>query len=151
MAKVELTFMVDANGILKVSAREQTSGREATVQVTPSHGLTDEEVERMIVDSIEKAEEDFSARKLVEARTEATRVIVVTRKSLAENAALISPEQVEKLRKAVDELDEAVKGNDADRVMALMDDVNNLGMPLAEAMMNQVANKVLKDRKVADL
>jgi len=71
MARIEVKFLIDANGILHVSAREQRSGKEAEIQVQPSYGLTDEQVEGMILDSFDSAEEDFRRRQVIEARNEA--------------------------------------------------------------------------------
>jgi molecular chaperone DnaK (HSP70) len=71
MARIEVKFLIDANGILHVSAREQRSGKEAEIQVQPSYGLTDEQVESMILDSFDSAEEDFRQRQVIEARNEA--------------------------------------------------------------------------------
>ena len=75
MARIEVKFLIDANGILHVSAREQRSGKEAEIQVQPSYGLTDEQVESMILDSFDSAEEDFRQRQVIEARNEAETIL----------------------------------------------------------------------------
>jgi molecular chaperone HscA len=75
MARLEVTFMVDADGILRVSAREETTGQEAAIEVKPSYGLTDDEVERMILDSLAHGEEDVKARLLAEQRVEADGIV----------------------------------------------------------------------------
>src|SRR4029077_5355577 len=82
MARVQVTFQIDANGILSVTARELRTDVEQTIEVKPSYGLTDEEVERMLLDSFEHAEADFAARLLIDARNDAETVIVATEKSL---------------------------------------------------------------------
>src|SRR4029078_9659516 len=82
MPRVQVHFQIDANGILSATARELRTGVEQTVEVKPSYGLTDEEVERMLLDSFEHAESDFAARLLIEARNEAESVIQATEKSL---------------------------------------------------------------------
>src|SRR5678809_696245 len=92
MARVEITFLIDADGLLKVMAKELTTGKEASVEVKPSYGLTDEEVERMLIESFDHAEEDFDARLLIEARNEAESVILATEKSFATDAALLTDE-----------------------------------------------------------
>ena len=79
MARLEVTFMVDADGILRVSAREETTGQEASIEVKPSYGLTDDEVERMLLDSFAHAEEDVKARLLAEQRVEADGIVAAAR------------------------------------------------------------------------
>src|SRR5205807_7347011 len=82
MPRVQVRFQIDANGILNVTAAELRTGVEQTIEVKPSYGLTDDEVEQMLLDSFENAEADFEARLLIEARNEAERVIRATEKSL---------------------------------------------------------------------
>ena len=82
LPRVQVQFQIDANGILSVTAHELRTNVEQTIEVKPSYGLTDEEVERMLVDSFEHAEADFAARLLIEARNEAETVILATEKSL---------------------------------------------------------------------
>ena len=79
MARLEVTFHVDADGLLHVTARELTTGIEQKVEVKPSYGLTDEEVERMLLDALDHGEDDFEARRLVDARVEAERLLLATR------------------------------------------------------------------------
>ena len=83
MARLEVTFLVDADGILRVSAREETTGKEAAIEVKPSYGLTDEEVERMLLDSFAHAEDDVKARLLAEQRVEAERIVAAARAAMA--------------------------------------------------------------------
>ncbi len=80
MPRIEVKFIIDANGILHVSAREQRSGKEAEIEVQPSYGLTDEQVEGMILDSFDNAEEDFRQRQIVEARNEAETILTALEK-----------------------------------------------------------------------
>src|SRR5262249_9638922 len=80
MARIEVKFLIDANGILHVSAREQRSGKESEIQVQPSYGLTDEQVEGMILDSFDNAEQDFSQRQLIEARNETETILTALEK-----------------------------------------------------------------------
>ena len=80
MPRIEVKFLIDANGILHVSAREQRSGKEAEIQVQPSYGLTDEQVEGMILDSFDNAEEDFRQRQVIEARSEAATILAALEK-----------------------------------------------------------------------
>ena len=112
MPRIEVKFLIDANGILHVSAREQRSGKEAEIEVQPSYGLTDEQVESMILDSFDSAEEDFRQRQLIEARNEADTILAALEKGKKSPAwgQLTSDEkkQIAKLEKALNE----VKGED---------------------------------------
>jgi len=92
MARLEVTFLIDADGLLKVLAKELTTGQEASIEVKPSYGLSDEEVERMLVESFEYAEEDLAKRNLVVERVEAQRILAATRQAFITDAALLDPE-----------------------------------------------------------
>ena len=89
MARLEVTFMVDADGILRVSAREETTGKEAAIEVKPSYGLTDDEVERMLLDSFAHAEDDVKARLLAEQRVEADRIVAAARAAMRDAPELL--------------------------------------------------------------
>src|ERR1700720_1607861 len=108
IARIEVKFLIDANGILHVSAREQRSGKEAEIEVQPSYGLTDEQVESMILDSFDSAEEDFRQRQLIEARNEAETILSALEKSKKSPAwgqlANGERKQIAKLEKALQEV-----------------------------------------------
>src|SRR5262245_57608935 len=91
MARLEVTFRVDAAGLLSVTAKELTTGVEQKVEVKPSYGLTDEEVENMLLAALEHGEEDLEARRLIEERVEADRILLATRKALGVDADLLEP------------------------------------------------------------
>src|SRR5439155_7782529 len=99
-------------GILRVSAREQVTGKEAAIDVKPSYGLTDEEVERMLLDSFAHGESDVKARQLAEQRVEAERILAATRAVLEATPALASPEDREAIDRAARALDQVVAGAD---------------------------------------
>jgi molecular chaperone DnaK len=149
--RVEVTFLVDQNGILKVQALEKRSGREASVEVVPSHGLTDAEVERMLLESVEKAEEDRVARRLIDLRTDGEVVIRATEKSLENVRARLSPEQIAEVRAGVDELRRALAGADPAAAQAALEKLNLLTLPIAEMQMNAVAAHVLRGKKLSDV
>ena len=118
MPRVQVQFQIDANGILSVTARELRTEIEQTIEVKPSYGLTDEEVERMLLDSFEHAEADFAARLLIEARNEAETVIMATEKSLrapdfpAIAAAELAPGERERIEAALADLKAVLNGSD---------------------------------------
>jgi molecular chaperone DnaK len=145
--RVEVKFLIDANGILHVSAREQRSGKESEIQVQPSYGLTDEQVESMILDSFDSAEEDFRQRQVIEARNEAGTILAALEKGKKSPAwgQLTSDEKkrIAKLEKALNQ----VKGEDDYPAIRIAIDALNQGtMRLAELMMDSAVSTVLKGK-----
>ena len=139
--RVEVKFLIDANGILHVSAREQRSGKEAEIEVQPSYGLTDEQVESMILDSFDSAEEDFRQRQVIEARNEAGTIIAALEKGKRSPAwgQLTSDEKkrIAKLEKALN----AVQGeDDYQAIRTAIDALNQGTMRLAELMMDSAVS-----------
>ncbi len=104
-ARIRVTFTVDADGLLSVSAREQTSGVEARIDVKPSYGLTDEQIARMLQDGFATAEQDMQARALVEARVDADRMLIATQSALDADGDLLAPDE----RAAIDALMQALR------------------------------------------
>jgi molecular chaperone DnaK len=152
--RVEVKFLIDANGILHVSAREQRSGKEAEIEVHPSYGLTDEQVESMILESFDSAEEDFRQRQLIEARNEAGTILAALEKGRKSPAwgqlTTNAKKKIAKLEKALND----VKGEDDYQAIRKAIDVLNQGtMRLAELMMDSAVSSVLKGKTMeqADL
>ena len=145
--RVEVKFLIDANGILHVSAREQRSGKEAEIEVQPSYGLTDEQVESMILDSFDSAEEDFRQRQLIEARNEAGTIIAALEKGKRSPAwgQLTSDEKkrIAKLEKALNEVKDE---DDYQAIRNAIDALNQGTMRLAELMMDSAVSTALKGK-----
>ena len=110
LARVQVTFRVDADGLLKVSAREQRTGISQTIAVRPSHGLTDDEIERMLLASIEHAEDDLQARLLIDSRVEAQRILAATETQLEQNGDLLTADERAQIESAMLKLRTAVAG-----------------------------------------
>jgi len=151
MPRIEVRFLIDANGILRVSAREQRSGQEAEIDVQPSYGLTDEQVENMLLESFDFAEEDFRQRQIIEARREADTILTALAKAKKNQAwqELTSEERrnVETLEKAL----AAVKdGEDFHAIRAGIDALNEATMRLAELMMDTAVSTALKGKAMDD-
>jgi Fe-S protein assembly chaperone HscA len=151
MAQIDVTFLVDANGLLTVSAHEQRSGQEAKVTVQPSHGLTEEEVERLVLESIEHAREDFNARRFIELKTKAEGDLRHTEKTLALEGANLSAEERQRIDAAKAWTRQAMQGDGPDRLHEALDELNKATMPLAERVMNAVTKAALKDRKMQEI
>jgi molecular chaperone DnaK (HSP70) len=149
--RLEVTFLVDANGILSVTAADLRTGHERSVEVKPSYGLTDLEIERMLEESIDFAEEDVRQRQLREARVEADMILHATRESLRANAALLEAAEVEGIRGAVASLERVREGDD---YLAIRDAVEALSRetePFARRIMDRSLNEALGHRRLDDL
>ncbi len=152
MARVEVKFTIDANGILQVRARDMLTGEEHGVEVQPSYGLTDTEIERMLEESIEYAEQDFAQRQLIEARTEAESILHFTEKSLAsEPAADLPADERARIDAAVQTLRQATAGTDYKLIRRRIDELNQATTPLAERMMNRVLQATVEGKRLDDL
>jgi Fe-S protein assembly chaperone HscA len=155
LARIEVKFLIDASGILQVSAADLRAGTEHSIEVQPSYGLDDAEVERMLEESIEFAEQDLTERQLIEARNEAESVLALTEKALAREHAEAPGELPEDERRAVEDaiaaLRESLAGKDYKRIRALMDVLNQASMPLAERMMNRALATALEGKKLGDV
>jgi Fe-S protein assembly chaperone HscA len=149
--RVEVKFLIDANGILHVSAREQRSGKEAEIQVQPSYGLTDEQVEGMILDSFDNAEEDFRRRQLIEARAETATILTALEKAKKSPAwgALTTDEkkQIAKMEKSLAAVNAA---EDYQAIRKAIDALNQGTMRLAELMMDTAVSTALKGKNMDD-
>jgi len=152
--RIEVKFVIDANGILHVSAREQRSGKAAEIEVQPSYGLTDEQVESMILESFDTAEEDFRQRQVIEARNEAETILAAIDKGKKSPAwgQLSSAEtrQIAKLEKA---LNDVKKFDDYQAIRKSIDELNQATTRLAELMMDSAVSSALKGKTMdqADL
>jgi Fe-S protein assembly chaperone HscA len=157
MPRVQVQFQIDANGILSVTARELRTETEQTIEVKPSYGLTDEEVERMLVDSFEHAEADFAARMLIDARNEAEAVIRATEKSLtapefAEVAAAeLKPGEQKRIEQTLTALKHVVQSADRAAILQWTKVLNDNTQHLAEVMMNRSVRAALSGRNVDEI
>jgi len=154
LARVEVKFLIDANGILQVSARDLRTAEERSIEVQPSYGLSDAEIEHMLEESIEYAEQDFSERQLVEARNEAESMLHATEKSLTqvkEEQVELGPEERRAIDAAVAALRQAMAGSDYKLVRARVDELNQATLPLAERMMNRALATALEGKHVEEV
>jgi molecular chaperone DnaK len=151
LPRIEVRFLIDANGILRVSAREQRSGQEAEIDVKPTYGLTDEQVENMLLESYDYAEEDFRQRQVIEARQEADTILTVLAKEKKNQAwrELTSEERgsIEALEKS---LLDVGRGDDYHAIRAGIDALNQSTMHFAELMMETVVSATLKGKSMDD-
>src|SRR5437879_3200479 len=151
LAQIDVTFLVDANGLLTVTAKEQRSGKEAKVTVQPCHGLTDDEVERLVLESIEHARADFGTRRLIELRNKADAEVRHTEKALAAQGANLAAEQRQRVEAAVTRTRQVIQGDDVDRLQEAADELASATAPLAELMMNAVVRSTLEGKKMEEV
>jgi Fe-S protein assembly chaperone HscA len=149
--RVEVTFMIDANGILNVTAADLRTGRERSVEVKPSYGLTDEEIERMLEESIDFAEEDVGMRLLIEARTEADTVLHATEKALHQHASFLAAGEEERILTAVRTLQEAKKGEDYNHIRDLTDALSDATTPFAQRIMDASIQEALGQKRLSEV
>ena len=148
VARIRVTYQVDADGLLSVSASEQTSGVETRIEVKPSYGLTDGEIARMIEDSYLHAKDDLEARRLAEQKAESTRLLEATESALAEDAALLSEEEQSVILTAMATLRASLDGSDWLAIKQAADSLNQVSTEFAGRRMDYNIKAVLTGQRV---
>jgi len=152
LPRIEVKFLIDANGILQVGAKDLRSGGQHSIEVQPSYGINDSEIERMLEESIEYAEQDFAERQVIEARTESESILSATAKALANpQSAGLSAEERAKIDASVAALRESVTGSDYKLIRTRVDELNHATEHLAELLMNSAVSTALEGRKLAEV
>jgi Fe-S protein assembly chaperone HscA len=147
LPRIEVKFLLDANGILHVSAREARSGKESEIEVQPSYGLTDEQVENMILESFDYAEEDFANRQLIEARNEANTIVTALEKARNGPAwKQLTSRERDDIGKLENALRSVIDGNDYQAIRTAVETLNQATMRLAELMMDSAVSTALKGK-----
>ncbi len=148
LPKVEVTFLIDADGILKVSATELRSGVAQSIDVKPQYGLTDEEVEKMLLDSLTNAKDDIKIRAVIEASTEAQLMLDTTEKFLVKHKDLLEPHEQEMTLAQMQKLREAINAQDKDRIQKEQELLNDISRPYAERVMDAALKDAMKGKKI---
>jgi molecular chaperone DnaK len=152
LPRIEVKFLIDANGILQVGAKDLRTGEEHSIEVQPSYGLNDDEIERMLEESIEYAEQDFAERQVIEARAESETILAATQKALAnDQAARLGEDERAKIDAAVAVVQEAAGGTDYKLIRRRIDELNRATEHLAELLMNSAVSNALEGRKLAEV
>ena len=149
-ARIRVTFQVDADVLLSVSAREMTSGAEASIVVKPSYGLTDEEIVRMLQEGNSSAEADMQARKLREEQVEAKRLLESTASALTQDGDLLSPEEQSEIDRLARAVGSAINGTDADMIHKAVEALSKGTEAFAERRMDRSIRAALAGRSVND-
>ena len=148
LPKVDVSFLINADGILQVSAKELRSGASQSIDIKPQYGLTDEEVEERLMDSITHAKEDIATRALVEARTEAEQMLSVTEKFLTKNASILTKEELTASANAMQALQLAITMEDKNLIQTKTEELNDITRPFAERAMDQAISGALKGKDI---
>ena len=148
LPKVEISFLVNADGILVVKAKELRSGVEQSIEVKPQYGLTDLEVEKMLLDSITHAKDDMQNRALAEARTEGRLILDTTGQFLEKNSLFLTVEELSLTKQAMIELDSLLNNGDKDTIHTAIEKLNEISRPYAERIMDQAIGMAMKGKQI---
>ena len=151
MARLDVTFKVDADGLLHVHAIETNTGKEASVDVRPTYGLTEEEMEDMLIDALDHGEEDLIKRRVAEGRIEGERVILATEKGLREGHDLLQPGEEEKIRAAINKLHLAIAGDEPDPIRVATEELDKATSEFAGRRMNEAIARAIAGRAVDEV
>ena len=152
LSRIEVKFLIDANGILQVAAKDVRSGEQNTIEVRPSYGLDDADIERMLEESIEYAEQDFAERQLIEARTEAESILTAVAKALANpQSANLSDSERAVVDKSITALKDSVMGIDYKLIRTRIDELNRATEHLAELLMNSAVQTAFEGKNLAEV
>jgi molecular chaperone HscA len=148
LPKVEVSFLINADGILVVSAKEIRSGVQQSIEVKPQYSLTDEQVEAMLLDSLQHAKDDMQKRALVEAQSEAIVMLETTRSFLKKNEGLVTTEEVAQTMNAIQELESVLNADDKNAIQKKTEDLNNISRPYAERLMDEAISQSMRGKKI---
>ncbi|MBP6022210.1 Fe-S protein assembly chaperone HscA [Ferruginibacter sp.] len=148
MPKVEVSFLINADGILVVKAKELRSGIEQAIEVKPQYELTDEAVEKMLLDSIKNAEKDIATRALVEAKTEGEQLLQTTEKFIQKNIAALTPQELNDTSLAMQALQLALQLEDKNLIQVKTEELNGISRPYAERVMDGAISKSMKGERM---
>ncbi len=144
LPKVEVTFLINADGILQVKAKELRSGVEQTIDIQPQYGLTDNEVERMLLESITHAKDDIAVRALVEARTEGQQMLETTERFLTKHARFLSADELTDTAHAMQNLQMALTMDNKDLIQEKIEALNEISRPYAERVMDEAVSQRMR-------
>jgi molecular chaperone HscA len=150
LPKVDVQFLINADGILQVRAKELRTGLTQSIEIKPQYGLTDQEVEQRLMDSITHAKVDIATRALVEAKTEAEQILDVTEKFMSKNVSLLSKEELMQTAEAMQALQLAITMEDKNLIQSKTEVLNELTRPFAERVMDQAISGALKGKGIMD-
>jgi molecular chaperone HscA len=150
LPKVEVTFLINADGILVVKAKELRSGVEQTIEVKPQYGISDKDVEKMLLESITHAKDDIAKRALVEARTEGEQLLATTERFISKNSGLLNQEELVATAQAMQALQLALTMEDKDLIHKKQEELNDISRPYAERVMDLAVSMAMKGKRIEE-
>src|SRR5216683_2541305 len=152
LPRIEVTFLIDANGILNVTARDQRTGREHSVDVKPSDGLTDDEIERMLEEAIDLGEQDIEQRLLIASRNDAEQILAALNKQLREYRELLeSDQELQRIEECAARLETARHSEERESISGLVEELNDLTTPFAGRIMDQAIKQALEKKSIEEV
>jgi len=151
MPRIEVTFLIDANGILNVTARDERTGREHSLDVKPSYGLTDEDIERMLEEAIDLGEQDLEQRLLITARNDADQILTALKKQLKDYAELVEVEERRRIDEYAARLEAARVGQDRELIARMVEELNEITTPFAGRIMDGAIKQALEKKSIEEL
>jgi molecular chaperone HscA len=148
LPKVDINFLLNADGILTVQAVELRSGVKQEVAIKPSYGLTDAEVEQMLLDSIQHAQADVLQRMLIEARTEGEQMLYTAERFLEKNSAYLQENEIVETKNYIEALRASLNAGDKDLIHAKIDELNEYTRPFAERVMDMAISQAMKGKQI---
>ena len=149
--RIEVTFLIDANGILNVTARDERTGREHSVDIKPSYGLTDDDIERMLEESIDFGEQDIEQRLLISARNDADQILTALEKQLREYGGLVDEDERRRIAEVAARVELARRGEDRELLSKLVEELNEVTTPFAERIMDGAIKLALENKSIEEL
>jgi molecular chaperone HscA len=146
--KVDINFLLNADGILKIQAIELRSGVKQEVDVKPTYGITDDQVEQMLMDSITYAKDDVNQRMLIEARTEAEQMVYTVERFIEKNSSFLSADEITATEKLIADLKTKLAGGDKDAIHKQIDEVNEFTRPFAERLMDHAIGTAMRGKSI---
>jgi Fe-S protein assembly chaperone HscA len=146
--KVDINFMLNADGILKIQAIELRSNVKQEIDVKPTYGLKDEEVEKMLLDSVTHAKDDIAQRMVIEAKTEGEQMVYTVERFIEKNNAYLSKDEISETKNLINSLKEALSNNDKDLILSKIDILNDFTKPFAERLMDQAIAHAMKGKSI---
>ena len=150
MPQIEVTFDIDANGIVSVSAKDKGTGKEQKITIQASGGLTDDDIERMVKDAEENAESDKKRRELVDAKNQAESLVHSTEKSMEEHGDKVDPSTIEAIELAIAALKDELETDNVDKIRGGIQNVTEAAMKLGEAIYKASQEEADDEPKAAD-
>jgi molecular chaperone HscA len=148
LPKVDINFLLNADGILTVQAIELRSGVKQEIEVKPSYGLSDDTVEKMLIDSIENAKSDVEQRMLIEAKSEGEQLVYTAERFVTKNSEILTEEEINSTNTHIDALKEALAKGDKDLILKKADELNEYTRPFAERLMDMAVGQAMKGKKI---